>query len=344
MLTKNVPWSGLTLIFFCWAGLASAQQPSGFEPVDVVRPPSREAPVITSYPEVLKMGEQFTLRVENPPAGTVTFAWDLQGDGQADTETNAPVIRLEPDAPGVLPVRVMFINATGGMRSSVNAEFIVESLGIPAQDLSIPIRIDVSIDGLKVNFKPIFDAPSDLIQLEPTWEFGDESKSYLLEPEHVYGEAGAYTVKLVLRDVETKDKVAEADANVVVRGSSATVTEPKEERDGGKLASFMKPFIFLFKVIVFVLFVLLLVTGVAFLVLLLKAKRKNVSVKDVVLEYKKKFSGEGVVGKEETKEIKEIGEIKEEEVIDVKEVKSEKSEPAPMKIKEEPKKEEKKRR
>ena len=289
------------------------------------------APVIIADRDVLKMGEQFTLRIENPPAGITTFAWDLQSDGQIDTETKVPYVRLEPDAPGILPVRVMFFNATGGMRSSIGGEFVVLSSGIAdgtssgttIQELSGLPKIDVTIDGLKVKLRPAFSGePVSFLRLEPTWEFGDDETSYLLEPEHIYKNSGSYTVKLTLSDIETKNKVAEAEANVVVRGSTAVI-ESKEERDGGWFASLMKPFVLLFKVVVLVLFILLLFTGAIFLFFYLQSKKENISVRDLVLKYKKKFSG----GHEDI-----LGDIGKVEVIDSEISKNDKAEPAPMKL------------
>jgi len=341
--TGNISQARLTIQFDGVVG----QQPVLTVPLQEQAPPIQASPpptpptppkttaVILADRDILHTGEQFSLRIEDAPAGTAQYQWDLQGDGQVDTQTNTPSVLLEPDAPGVLPVRVTFVDAHGKTLGVIAEKFTVElpeagDLGqsSPAQDA---VRIDVTTQEVTAEFRLVFNAPLTILQLEPTWDFGDGQRSYLLEPTHTYAQGGTYTVSVSLRDIRSKQEVASAETNVVVKGSGERA--PKER--SGVFALILKPFAFLFKIILFVLFLLLLFAGVVFLWLLQKAKKENIPVRELAERYRHKFLHE------EEGQPAELVEEKAEEVIDVEpEVQTEEVEPAPMKIVEEPQAEE----
>jgi len=292
--------------------------------------PATTQAVILADRATLHIAEQFTLRIENAPEGTVQYQWDLQGDGQVDTQTTIPSVVLEPDAPGVLPVRVTFVGAAGETLGVITEQFTVAlpDGGVPAQQnlLKDTLRIDVTTQETRAEFRLVLNAPLAILELEPTWDFGDGQRSYLLEPTHTYEQGGTYLVSVSLRDVRSKQEVAAAETEVIVTGAA-----PKEPKEGsGVLALILKPFVFLFKVVLFVLFLLLLVAGVVFLWLMREAKKQNIPIAELAQRYKHKFLHEEEVIQAEPTEKKE-----EDAVIDVESTEEAKEEPAPMKIAEE---------
>lgn len=265
--------------------------------------------------EVLFTGEEFTLSVQGAPAGTIVYLWDLQRDGKTDTQSDIPSVLLAPDAPGVLPVRVKFVDIEGRSLGTVSAEFTVEPTGGMPSDM--PLRIDVTVQGLLVHLRPKLESPLNLAELEPTWVFGDGERSYLLEPQHTYKRSGTYDITLALHELKTQKVVAQAQTNITVSGGAEV------SRKGG---GFFSPFVFMFKIVLIVLLLLSFIAGAVFLFLLLKAKRENVPVREIFLQYKKQIFGEEV-------EIAPlVAEPAAPEVLDEEE---KKEEPAPMKLEKE---------
>jgi PKD repeat protein len=308
----------------------------GLSPSVPSQAPVGSPPKITTDREKIQIGQQFALLVENAPPGTMLYAWDLQSDGVVDTQTPVPTILLEPDAPGVLPVRVTFLDATGQMISVVAGEFTVVSgsdTSAPPADKDTPapqgegLSIDVTVEGLRAFLKPKIETPLNLLNLEPTWELGDGKKSYLLEPAHTYEEGGSYEVTLTFRDIQTKQDIASAKTSISVRGDGGGT---KEKKSGGGILGFLW---FVFKVIFFVLFVLALVSGGVFLYLWMQAKKEGVPVSQILQRYKQKFTGgadaEGTTETVEDAVAKELG-VTDAEVVET--VEEKKEEPVPMQI------------
>lgn len=292
------------------------------------QPEPASGPALSADRDLLSVGSAFTLRVENAPFQTVSYAWDLQSDGVTDTETNQPSLLLEPDAPGILPVRVLLKDTNGGTVAAVSREFTVHAQGeegspegtapLPAGDTSL--RIDSVTEELVVSFQPVFQSGNDFAGLYPSWDFGDGSKSYLLAPVHAYEASGTYEVKLTLTDPASGREVASAVTTVSVEGAPATAPVA----DAGFFAGFLRTFGFILKVILFVLFLLLLFTGGVLAYAFLQAKTENVPFRDILLSYKRKISGET----ESESMAKSVPEII--EAASVK--KKESDEPAPMKL------------
>jgi PKD repeat protein len=260
---------------------------------DTVSPPPQGELTLTSDQPILRMGEQFTLRLQNIPAGVSVFSWDLQSDGKEDTQTSVPSLLLEPDAPGVLPVRVTLLNAGGIGVATVSREFHVGPLdGMgqnetpPEEEAGITLRIDAEAEELKVVFHPELTSPLNLLELYPTWTFGDGGRSFLLEPTYSYATAGTYDVTLTLQDPVTQDEVASARATVTVTGAPAP--EPSEE-GSGFLDSIGSLFSGIFAAVLFIAGIFVLLFLLIFAFLFIQARMKKRSVSDTLADWKKTF-------------------------------------------------------
>src|SRR3989344_5009936 len=222
-------------------------------------------PTLNADRDLLSVGSSFTLRVDNAPLQTVRYAWDLQSDGISDTETGEPSLLLEPDAPGILPVRVLLKDTNGGTVATVSREFTVRAEGregSPEGTVPLPVgddslRIDTVTEELIVTFQPLLRDGGDFSGLYPTWDFGDGSKSYLLAPVHSYAASGTYEVKLTFTDPASGREAASAVTAVSVEGAPATAPAA----NAGFFAGFLRTLGFILKLILFVLFLLLLFTG-----------------------------------------------------------------------------------
>lgn len=290
--------------------------------------PPPVGPSLNADRDLLNVGSPFTLRVEGAPFQTASYAWDLQSDGAIDTETIEPLLLLEPDAPGMLPVRVLLRDANGETLATASREFSVHVEGeeentdgtMPLPGGDDELRIDVVTKGLIAFFQPVLRDGGNFVRFYPTWDFGDGSMSYLLTPVHEYEGSGTYEVKLLLTDPVSGREAASAVMTVSAEGTS--VTEPIAEP--GFFGEFLRTAGFILKVVLFVLFLLLLFTGGVIVYAFLRAKAEGVPLKDVLLSYKRKLSGVSVT-EEASKSVPEI-------IGAASLRKKESDEPAPMKL------------
>ncbi|MBT4021599.1 PKD domain-containing protein [Candidatus Peribacteria bacterium] len=195
---------------------------------------------------------------------------------------------------------------------------------LPVKDDLAPvgdIHIDVTTQGADAVFEVVLPNNLNRSAIDPVWDFGDGSKSYLLNPVHEYAESGEYDVSLQLSDVITRSVI----------GSSATrlrvTVEPTVDTGGSGLIGSLA---FIFKVACFVFVLLLLITGVVFILMFLKSQREGISLSEVVGSYKKKLAGEVDSGVSDKKE-----EVVTAEVVDEKVAGYAKPEPVKMKVEKE---------
>jgi PKD repeat protein len=218
----------------------------------------------------------------------------MTGDGIVDAETVTPTVRLEPDAPGMLPVRVAFKDASGislgaaSLQETVLAAIPAGSGGVLSPLPEGAIKIDVVAEGLHVTLQPVFAATSPvtasgqhLSSLAVLWSFGDGTTSYLLTPEHTYAAEGAYDVILTFRDMASGMDIATASTRVTVQpGMAPTPTSSLGLKLFRSVLSFAR--IVLFSLLVLFLLLGLLLLPVAFL-----AQRKGVSLREALRNPKK---------------------------------------------------------
>ena len=253
--------------------------------------------VLRTEQTILRVGEQFTLRIENVPVGTLSYSWDLQGDQVEDSRTDVPFLLLQPDAPGVLPVRVSLFDSAGMLLNTVSGEFSIGAAAEEVPDTPTPqgseniLTIHAEAVGLSTAFYPELLSPLNLLRLEPTWSFGDGAKSYLLEPVYTYAVPGSYDVLLSLRDPQSGDEVAVSRATVTVAEGAGSSEEGRGFLAG--IGTFFRGLWSLVSgavvAILTLALVLLLVLGGIFLFLSYEAKRKGTSLKEALEAYRKMF-------------------------------------------------------
>jgi len=252
--------------------------------------------LVSSIPSPV-VAQEFSLTVEGASAQTSLYEWDLQSDGQTDTTTAIPTLLLRPDAPGVLPVRVILRDAAGAMLGIAQAEFNVQSSPsftgeeVPESGEEESLRIDTTIEGNAVSFQPVIDPVLDLMKIYSTWDFGDGTKSYLLMPTHEYAEAGTYEVRLSLTDAVTGRGITFATSSVTVRATTAPSETPSA---GGTIGAIFRALGFMFKVALFVFLLLLIISAVALGFFFITAKNEGISLKEKLRTYMSTLRGEEV--------------------------------------------------
>ena len=291
---------------------------------------------IVSDANVIRVGEAFSLMVEDAPASAASFEWDLQSDGNVDSETDEPSLLLEPDAPGVLPVRVTIYDALGSKVGTVSSKFTVrpESYDEDSDDGMLDatlgekeLKIDVTTEGLNVSLRPVAGEGIDIPSLSPTWEFGDGEKSYLLTPLHQYSESGTYEVSLSLFDMASEREVASAKTEVMVAG---VPTVPSTDGEGGVVSSIVS----IFKIFIFVLLFLIVVGGIFAGIAFMWAKSRGVKIQDL---FKGKREDESVAATSDAAPEENVSEIIEAASVPTETVETpESAEPPPVKLEAEP--------
>lgn len=295
---------------------------------------------IVSDSRVIRVGEEFTLSIQDTPSSAASFEWDLQSDGKVDSKTDEPLLLLEPDAPGILPVRVTIYDESKSKVATVSSKFTVrtESYDEDSDDGMLDaslgkkeLKIDVTTEGLTVSLKPVAGEGIDIHSLSPTWEFGDGEKSYLLTPSHQYSESGTYEVSLSLFDMSSEREVASAKTEVVVEGIPAI---PSDDEEGGTASSIVSSIVSIFKIFIFVLLFLIVVGGIFAGALFLFAKSRGVKVQDLL---KRKREDESVPASDADVPEENVSEIIEAASVPTETAEvTESAEPPPVKLEAEP--------
>jgi len=306
---------------------------------------------IISDADVIRVGEKFTLTIEDVPESATSFEWDLQSDGNVDSETNEPSLLLEPDAPGVLPVRVTIYDQLRSKISTVSSKFTVRSESYDEDsdddmlDTSLgekELKIDVTTEGLSVSLKPVAGEGIDIHSFSPTWKFGDGEKSYLLTPSHQYSESGTYEVSLSLFDMASEREIVSAKTEVSVEGVQVV---PSDDGEGGALSSILSSIASIFKIFIFVLLFLIVVGGIFAGIAFVFAKQRGVKIQELFRGKKEEErrsplrQGYGGQGGLEEEKIEEGEEESVAEIIEAASVPSEPEKPAeppPVKLEAEP--------
>ena len=266
------------------------------------------APVLISEPEMLHVGEQFTLRVKNPPSNASKYLWDLHADGSEDSQTEKPELLLAPDAPGVLPVRVILQDPLGSPVRTLSAEFSVLSAvadpingDVPPEDQE-ELSIAATMRGLSGRFEPRVNTPLNIDRLQPEWTFGDGARSFLLQPEHTYESAGTYTVRIVFTDLTDQSEVASAQATI----KTTLPIEGEEDVDDGPsilgliVVAVKSIVFFLVKLVLLTIFFVIILGLPVVAYLLVVARKKSCSIVDAFMSEYGRISAR-ITGKEISK-------------------------------------------
>ena len=157
---------------------------------------------VTSSSESAETGDPFRFDASgstdpSPRGSIVSYAWDLDGDGAIDRQTDAPSVSQAYSDDGNYTVTVC----------------VTDDLGVTVR--SAPVRVTVfnrrpavrwirwtperPTDGDEVIFSAgIDDSDGEVVDWE--WTFGEEGRSADPEPRHVFGYDKTYTVRLAVRD------------------------------------------------------------------------------------------------------------------------------------------------
>ena len=134
-------------------------------------------------------------RSVDPDGTIVSYAWDLDGDGAFDLETDAPTLELVCERGGDLSVALVVADDQGDLSLPAAGTVYVNHAPVAQFTASSPV-VD---EREAVRFSDCSYDPDGEI-LTWRWEFGDGLGGLSPSPEHVYGNDGTYPVSLSVED------------------------------------------------------------------------------------------------------------------------------------------------
>ncbi|MBU1018313.1 PKD domain-containing protein [Patescibacteria group bacterium] len=223
------------------------------------------------------------------------FAWDFDGDGEADKETEGVnTVEYIYDFPGV-PLAGVTITDKEGNTADYFLEILVKDAEVTKADFTF------EVDGNTVHFTNLSTVSMSLANktLSYQWSFGEtdpdsyeEQKSQIGEenPIYHYPKAGAYLVTLTITDADqvTDSKSAEVeilqDVTGVVDQGEAEITD---SGTGEKSPLFVKLLKFALYLILIVIGLTLLIVGGA--LVFFKIQQPDLTFEELVDELKAKI-------------------------------------------------------
>ena len=142
-------------------------------------------------------GQSITLTasVTEAPADTLTFEWDLDGDGSYD-DADGTTTTISFTDNGNFTVSVKATDEHGG--SSTDSASVTVNNAIPVVNAGSDQTMN---EGDVVNFDGSFTDSGSVDTHTIAWNFGDgETASGILTPTHVYADNGVYTATLTITD------------------------------------------------------------------------------------------------------------------------------------------------
>ncbi len=229
-----------------------------------------------------------------------TFAWDFNGDGKAEQETEGVnTIQNIYDAAGVYTVKVNITDKQGNTAEK-DLEIVVKDTIVTKADFSF------TVDGNTVQFKDLSTVSINLSDknLSYQWSFGDtdpagyesqRSQIGLSDPVYTYSKSGTYIVTLMVTDSDkvTDSKSAEVEIAQdlaqpgVTTPAEATPAQPAQTApvSGGSLVlKILKVILYLILIIV-----ALLILAIGGILAVLKAKHPSLTFEELVDELKNKI-------------------------------------------------------
>lgn len=159
------------------------------------------APSVTLPPHGQSEGALFVLRAEvnDPGADALTYAWDLDGDGETDSTSVNPTLSF--GTPGSFPIQVAVHDgvATTTANGTATITNVPPAVGAITAAPTAPQEAQVTTLATTSVSEPGSD-PDDLTY---TWRFGDGNEQTgqgLRSVTHAWTAQGTYTVELVVDD------------------------------------------------------------------------------------------------------------------------------------------------
>ncbi len=125
----------------------------------------------------------------------LSYAWDLDGDGQHDDATGVTVtLSIQPDNSSF----IVGLEVSDGLLTATDAATVTVNNVVPTVDAGADQMFN---EGDTANFSGSFSDPGSVDTHTIEWNFGDgATDSGSLTPSHTYPTAGVYTVTLTVTD------------------------------------------------------------------------------------------------------------------------------------------------
>lgn len=251
---------------------------------------------LTADKDFVVKGDPITFTVQGLQLGleSYIFAWDFNGDGETDKETEGlNSVEYIYEEPGAFEVKVIITDQEG---NSANRNLEVVS----RDTLSTESDFTFGIDGGTVHFTNLSTANSGLTNktLDYQWSFGDTDPQGFEDqrdqigtenPVYTYRNSGKYIVTLTITDtddvISTKSADVEIDTGVIIDSEDSVITDSSgsEEKSGSLFIKLLK--ILLYLILIVILLIILIIGGfLAFL----KVQHPDLTFEELIDEFKVK--------------------------------------------------------
>ncbi len=171
----------------------------------------------------------------DPDGEIVEYEWDLDGDGSYDDGDDVEV-SYTYEKYGTYTVKLR-VTDNNGESNTMEMDIVVDEGDKPTATIDVDLEDD---DVLYVGTEYLFKAneassPNGSVE-GYEWDFGDGSNvTKNRTAEHVYDQAGTYTITLTLTDEDDEEGTVEMEVTVTTEASSpvpAITTDQNESEDG----------------------------------------------------------------------------------------------------------------
>ncbi len=267
----------------------------GDKPAIPAPPPGEVSGIrLTADKAFVVKGDTITFTVEGlqQAADQYTFAWDFDGDGETDKETDGiNTVEHIYDFPGV-PLAMVTVTDDEGNSADYTFEMFVKDRQVTKADF------DFEADGTTVRFTDQSTVSMDLADksLDYQWSFGDtDPASYETQkdqigrenPVYTYSQPGTYIVTLTITDAAQVTDSKSAEVEVLEGAVGEREEEAVPDEEDGESSLFVR-------LLKFALYLILIVVGLALLIIggaliFFKIQHPDLTFEELVDELKAKL-------------------------------------------------------